>query len=64
MGFAMLSPAVFLGGPASGGILGGNSTDYNWTGVWIYGGVVSLVSGCVFVLLRVMRAGWKINVKA
>jgi hypothetical protein len=64
MGFAMLSPAVFCGGPGTGGILGGNPANYDWTGVWIYGGVVSLISGCIFILLRVLRVGWKINVKA
>ncbi|KAF2175981.1 MFS general substrate transporter [Zopfia rhizophila CBS 207.26] len=64
MGFAMLAPAVFCGGPATGAILSRDPANYNWTGVWIYGGVVSLVSGCIFVLLRVMRAGWKVKVKA
>lgn len=63
MGFAMLGFGCLAGGPGGGSILGNNAADQNWTGLWVYGGVTSIVSGIVFLGLRIWRVGPKLMVK-
>lgn len=63
MGFAFFSPAVFLGGPAAGAILGDGTANLHWSRMWIYGGVMLLAASIPFLYLRMARAGWKIKAK-
>ena len=63
MGFAMIGLGVLCGGPGGGGILGNDSRNLEWTGVWVYAGVAGLVAATIFTVLRVMRGGLKLNVK-
>lgn len=63
MGFGMVGLGVLAGGPAGGAILS-HSHHSNWTGLWVYGGVTSLVAGFMYVGLRVSLYGFKLKVKA
>ena len=65
MGFGFIAMSVLIGGPASGAILGTNNNggQFNWTGMWTYGGVLTIASGCIFCAIRVWRGGMKLKVK-
>ena len=63
MGQALAGLGVLAGGPGGGGILGSNSADLNWTGVWAYGGAVALTAGLIFTVLRIWKGGFGLMVK-
>ncbi|KAL4875693.1 major facilitator superfamily domain-containing protein [Aspergillus karnatakaensis] len=63
MGFGMMAFGVLAGGPGSGDILGG-PPNLNWNGVWIFGGVSTLVGAAIFGVLRVTVFGGSLRVKA
>jgi MFS family permease len=62
MGFGMMAFGVLAGGPGAGDILGG-AGDMHWDGLWVFGGVTTLVAAGVFFMLRVVRGGFKVAVK-
>ncbi|KAL3492073.1 major facilitator superfamily domain-containing protein [Aspergillus germanicus] len=62
MGFGMMAFGVLAGGPGAGDILGGGR-DMNWDGLWVFGGVTTLVAAGVFLVLRIVRGGFKVAVK-
>lgn len=65
MGFGIIALSVLIGGPAAGAILGtnGSGAHFNWTGTWTFGGVLTMVSGALFCVMRVWRGGLKLKVK-
>jgi hypothetical protein len=63
MGFSIIAFGVLIGGPGGGAILG-KVAPLNWHGLWIFGGVTPLVAAVCYVVLRVQRSGFKVNVKA
>ncbi|KAB8437404.1 hypothetical protein FH972_025082 [Carpinus fangiana] len=63
MGYAMSALGVLAAGPASGAILGQNK-PLNWRGLWIFCGVLSLISGVGYGAVRVIKYGPKLSVKA
>ena len=63
MTFALIGIGVLCGGPGGGGILGTDRENLHWNGTWIYAGVTTIAAGVVFTILRIMRAGLKLNVK-
>ncbi|ORY63876.1 putative MFS monocarboxylate transporter [Pseudomassariella vexata] len=65
MGFAVLGFGVLIGGPGGGAILGsgGVGGEENWRGLWIFGGVTSMISVVVYITLRIWKVGFKINAK-
>lgn len=61
-GFAIGGLGLLIGGPSAGAILG--SVDpLNWTGVWVYGGVMACASGAILVVVRLMKSGPVLKVK-
>ncbi|RYP48241.1 hypothetical protein DL768_005848 [Monosporascus sp. mg162] len=62
-GFAISGLGLLLGGPSAGAVLGTGNL-LNWTGVWLYGGVCGCVAGLIIVCVRIMRAGFALNIKA
>jgi MFS family permease len=62
MGFGMMAFGVLAGGPGAGNILGG-AGDLDWDGLWVFGGVTTLVAAGVFFVLRIVRGGFKVAVK-
>lgn len=62
-GFAIGGLGLLIGGPSAGAILGTND-PLNWTGLWVYGGVVVAVAGFLLIAVRIMKAGPKLMVKA
>jgi hypothetical protein len=64
MGFAMCSAGALIGGPGGGGILGTNAADLNWTGLWVFGGVCNIAAGVIYIIVRTMRVGPRLKVKA
>ncbi|KAL2859228.1 major facilitator superfamily domain-containing protein [Aspergillus pseudodeflectus] len=62
MGFGMMAFGVLAGGPGAGDILGG-AGDLDWDGLWVFGGVATLVAAGVFFVLRIVRGGFKVAVK-
>ena len=63
MGFAVIACSVLCGGPGSGAILGTSGTDLHWNRTWVFGGVFTVASGCIFVFVRERVVGWKLFVK-
>ncbi|KAL2812316.1 major facilitator superfamily domain-containing protein [Aspergillus granulosus] len=63
MGFGMMAFGVLAGGPGAGDILGNGGT-MNWTGLWVFGGVSTLVAAGIFLVLRVAKFGFRFTVKA
>lgn len=63
MGFGMMAFGVLAGGPGAGDILSG-SGSMNWTGVWVFGGVSTLVASAIFGALRIAKYGFVLRVKA
>ena len=59
----MISAGVLCGGPGGGAILGQNVHDLHWTSVWIYAGITTIGAGCVFMVIRFMKVGFKLKVK-
>ena len=62
-GFAIGGIGLLIGGPSAGAILG-KVEPLDWTGLWAYGGVAGIVSGLIVAVVRIMRAGVALNVKA
>ncbi|KAI1097696.1 monocarboxylate permease-like protein, mch4 [Jackrogersella minutella] len=62
-GFAISGFGLLLGGPSAGAILG-TGDSLNWTGLWLYGGVCGFAAGFIILCVRIMRAGFVLNVKA
>lgn len=61
-GFAIGGLGLLLGGPSAGAILG-TDDPLNWTGLWIYGGVVGCVAGLIMLCVRIMKAGFVLRVR-
>lgn len=59
MGFAFIGLGVLAGGPGGGAVLGEN----NWTGTWIYAGVMPIAAGCIFGAIRFLKSGGKLMMK-
>lgn len=62
MGFGIIGFGSLIGGPGAGAVLG-HGESLNWSGVWVLGGVTTLVAGFMFGVLRVWRGGTKLMVK-
>lgn len=63
MGFGIIGLGVLAGGPAGGAILA-LSDHLNWNGLWVFGGVLCLAAGFMYLGLRVVLYGSKLKVKA
>lgn len=63
MGFGILGFGVLAGGPGGGAILGNGPQNLNWAPLWIYAGVMGLLSGLLFLGVRIWRGGMKLKVK-
>lgn len=63
MGLAMAGLGVLIGGPGAGALLGDSDTNLNWKGVWTFAGIMALAAGIVFSILRVWRAGFRVQAK-
>lgn len=62
-GFAIGGFGLLIGGPSAGAILGGTQ-PLEWTCMWVYGGTAGVVGALIFGVVRFMKAGFKLNVKA
>lgn len=62
-GFAIGGLGLLIGGPSAGAILG-TTESLNWTGLWVYGGVTIAVAGFILIVVRILKAGPKLLVKA
>lgn len=63
MGYGFIAFGMLAGGPGGGHLLGVNN-PLNWTGLWIYGGVMCCVSCSMYAGLRLAKYGPKLKVKA
>lgn len=63
MGFAILGFGVLAGGPGGGGILQrhGEQGPLDWSGTWIYGGILPIASAVIMATVRYMRGGLKVK---
>lgn len=57
MCFACVAVGVLIGTPIAGAIL----DTSGFTGVWIFGGVLTVLGGCVIGAARVCKIGWKLT---
>ncbi|KAJ9649546.1 hypothetical protein H2199_000322 [Coniosporium tulheliwenetii] len=57
MNFACVAVGVLIGTPIAGAIL----DTSGFTGVWVFGGVLTVVGGCVMAVARVCKIGWKLT---
>ncbi|KFY04233.1 hypothetical protein O988_00909 [Pseudogymnoascus sp. VKM F-3808] len=62
-GFAIAGLGLLIGGPSAGAILG-TTQPLEWTGVWVFGGTTAVVGAFIFFIVRFMKAGFTLNVKA
>jgi predicted MFS family arabinose efflux permease len=60
MCFAFVSLGVLVGTPIAGAILDAS----NFTSVWIFGGVLTLVGGSIMCASRIAFKGWALMIKA
>ncbi|KAI4242316.1 MAG: hypothetical protein L6R40_004045 [Gallowayella cf. fulva] len=63
MGLAMAGLGALVGGPGGGQILGNDDGYLNWTGVWVFAGIVAISAGVIFTILRAWLGGCKLKVK-
>lgn len=66
MAFSVIGFGMLIGGPAAGMVLDPGYSEselLNFMGLWIFGGVTAVVSGCLYVLVRCLLVGFKIEVK-
>ena len=63
MSYSIIAFSMLIGGPGGGAALG-TIDPLNWTGLWIFGGVMCCVSSVLYGILRVRKYGAKLNVKA
>jgi len=63
MGFGVLGVAVLAGGPGGGSILQDYGPGFQWTGLWVYGGLATMIAGIMYIFLRMWKAGGKLMVK-
>jgi MFS family permease len=61
--FAIGGIGLLIGGPTAGAVLG-NGELLNWTGLWVYGGVMTCVGGLLYAGARVMKSGFSLRIKA
>jgi predicted MFS family arabinose efflux permease len=64
MGFAVIALGVLAGGPGGGGILQADPENLNWNGTWAYSGATLLAAGIIFTVVRFMKVGGKLMIKA
>ena len=64
MGFAVIALGVLAGGPGGGGILQADPQNLNWNGTWAYSGATLLAAGMIFVVVRFLKVGGKLMIKA
>ncbi|KFY17500.1 hypothetical protein V492_00628 [Pseudogymnoascus sp. VKM F-4246] len=62
-GFAIAGLGLLIGGPSAGAILGGTQ-PLEWTGVWVFGGTTGVIGAFIFFIVRFMKAGFTLNIKA
>ncbi|KAI0154466.1 MFS general substrate transporter [Xylariaceae sp. FL1272] len=62
-GYAVTALGLLAGGPAGGAILGDEEV-LHWHRLWYTGGATAVGAGVLYGVIRVYRAGWKLNVKA
>jgi hypothetical protein len=58
-GYALAGLGILASGPSAGAILG-KSGNLDWTGLWTFGGVCTLVAGIMYGAVRVSRHGFAI----
>ena len=63
MSYSIIAFSMLAGGAGGGSVLG-QTPPLNWTGPWIYGGVMCCASSLLYGVLRVGKYGFKLNVKA
>ncbi|KAB5522942.1 major facilitator superfamily domain-containing protein [Coniochaeta sp. 2T2.1] len=62
-GFAAAGIGLLIAGPSAGAILS-TTEPLDWTGLWVYGGVTVIVGELILFAVRVLRAGFKLDVRA
>ncbi|KAI9713279.1 MAG: hypothetical protein M1828_001452 [Chrysothrix sp. TS-e1954] len=63
MGFTCVAVGALIGTPIAGAILGSNPSNYNFTGIWLFGGLLTL-AGTVFMAgTRMLKSDWKLAAK-
>jgi MFS family permease len=62
-GFAIAGLGLLIGGPSAGAILG-STQPLEWTGTWVFGGTAGVLGAFVIFIVRFMKAGFTLNVKA
>ena len=63
MAYAVIGSSVFPGGPGAGAVLQHDPRSLDWTAAWTYAAGLMLAACIVFIGLRVMKGGWKLNAK-
>ncbi|CBX99428.1 similar to monocarboxylate permease-like protein [Plenodomus lingam JN3] len=67
MGFSVIGFGMLIGGPGAGRILdpsANSDAELDFVSLWMFGGVVTVVSGFLYLLVRLLLTGRKLMVKA
>lgn len=59
MGMAIFALGTLIGGPGGGAILQMNPGQLNWTGMWSFGGAMTMASALIYGVVRILRVGLK-----
>ena len=59
MGMAIFALGTLAGGPGGGAILQMDPNHLDWTGMWAFGGSCIMAAVLVYIVVRVMKAGFK-----
>lgn len=57
MGFCVTAIGILTGTPITGAILDASSYTY----VWLFGGSMTVAAGCLIIVARVSKGGWKLT---
>ena len=58
--YAIIGLSVLPSGPGAGGVLEHGSSSLGWAAAWTYAGILLVASFCCFLVLRVMKTGFKL----
>ncbi|KAI1325353.1 monocarboxylate permease-like protein, mch4 [Xylariaceae sp. FL0255] len=64
MGYSISGLGLLIAGPIGGAILAATTDPLDWTGLWVFAGVTAVIASILVVVVRVMKHGAAMKVKA
>ncbi|KAI1821769.1 monocarboxylate permease-like protein, mch4 [Xylaria intraflava] len=64
MGFALAGFGLLAAGPIAGAVLAATTDPLDWTGLWTFGGAAAILSAICHTVVRIIKSGVALNIKA